>query len=82
MTWTVTWEPRAVDEAAGFLKQDPQDVRVLLDATDGLANRPDAEGARPWGTHHYRLHRGPWRILYRVDQQARTIHIEHIGRSA
>ncbi|MGW5360677.1 type II toxin-antitoxin system RelE family toxin [Actinopolymorpha pittospori] len=79
--WSVTWEPSALDEASGCLKLDSTDVPALLTATDALAGGPDAEGARPWGTHHYRLHRGPWRVLYRVDQQARTIHIEHVGRS-
>lgn len=82
MTWTVTWEPRALDEAAGFLKQNPADVRSLLEATDALTGGPVTEGARPWGTAHYRLRRGPWRVLYRVDELARTIHIEHVGRSS
>ncbi|MFC7219258.1 type II toxin-antitoxin system RelE/ParE family toxin [Streptomyces polyrhachis] len=81
MTWTATWEPRALDEAAGHLTQDPTDVRALLAATDRLADGPAIEGARPWGAQHYRLHRGPWRVLYRVDHAAATIHIEHIGRN-
>ncbi|MEV6107103.1 type II toxin-antitoxin system RelE/ParE family toxin [Streptomyces sp. NPDC051940] len=80
-TWSVTWEPRALDEAADYPKNDPTNIRSLLAATDALADGPDAKGARPWGTHHYRLHRGPWCVLYRVDQQALTIHIEHVGRS-
>ncbi|MFK0025206.1 type II toxin-antitoxin system RelE/ParE family toxin [Streptomyces sp. NPDC090798] len=33
------------------------------------------------GVDHRRLHHGPWRILYRIDAEARTLHIERIGRT-
>lgn len=65
----------------GFLKDDPQGVDTLLQATDGLTESPRPEGSRAWGVHHRRLHRGPWRILNRIDEEARTLHIEHIGRT-
>jgi mRNA-degrading endonuclease RelE of RelBE toxin-antitoxin system len=81
VTWEVQWEPAALNEATGFLKDDPEGVDTLLQATDRLTVDPRPGGSRAWGTHHRRLHRGPWRILYRVDEEARTLHVEHHGRT-
>ncbi|WP_409470513.1 type II toxin-antitoxin system RelE family toxin [Streptomyces sp. HC307] len=82
MTWRVVWEPAALDAAAGHLKDDPLGVDALLQATDQLAENERPEGSRAWGAQHRRLHRGPWRVLYRVDPDAHTLHIEHVGRTA
>jgi mRNA interferase RelE/StbE len=82
VTWQVQWEPVALNEAAGYLKDDSQGVDALLQATDQLAEDPRPEGSRAWGVHHRRLHHGPWRILYRVDSDARILHIEHVGRTS
>jgi mRNA-degrading endonuclease RelE of RelBE toxin-antitoxin system len=81
VTWEVQWEPTVLDEATGFLKDDPRGVDALLQATDRLAEDPRPEGSRAWGVQHRRLRRGPWRILYRVDEEARTLYIEHVGRT-
>ena len=81
MTWQVVWEPAALNAAAGHLKDDPLGVDALLAATDQLAEHHRPEASRPWGTEHRRLRRGPWRILYRVDPDARTPYIEHIGHA-
>lgn len=81
MTWQVLWEPAALDAAAGHLKGGPEGVDTLLQATDRLAEDPRPPESRPWGTDHRRLRHGPWRILYRVDQGARTLHIEHVGHT-
>ncbi|QKV93558.1 type II toxin-antitoxin system RelE/ParE family toxin [Streptomyces sp. NA02950] len=81
MTWRVTWEPAALNAAAGYLKDDPQGVDALLRATDQLAENHRPEGSHPWGTEHRRLRHGPWRILYRVDPDAHALHIEHVGRA-
>ncbi len=81
MTWQVAWEPAALNAAVGHLKADPYSVDALLRVTDQLAENERPEGARPWGTGHRRLHRGPWRVLCRVDHDTRTLHIEHVGRT-
>ncbi|MDU8995538.1 MULTISPECIES: type II toxin-antitoxin system RelE/ParE family toxin [Streptomyces] len=81
MTWRVLWEPAALNAATGHLKDDPQGVDALLRATDQLTEDERPEGSRAWGVDHRRLHHGPWRILYRIDAEARTLHIEHIGRT-
>ncbi|MFE7842609.1 type II toxin-antitoxin system RelE/ParE family toxin [Streptomyces sp. NPDC057474] len=81
MTWQVQWEPAALNAAAGHLKDDPDSVDALLRATDQLAENERPEGSRAWGAEHRRLYHGPWRILYRLDPEARTLHIEHVGRT-
>ncbi|MGW0681811.1 type II toxin-antitoxin system RelE family toxin [Streptomyces sp. NPDC002754] len=80
MTWHVQWEPTAIDEAAGFLKNDPQTMAQLIRATDALAENPRPAGSTAWGTSHRRLRIAAWRVLYRIDAEAETLHIEHIGR--
>ncbi|MEV3857035.1 type II toxin-antitoxin system RelE/ParE family toxin [Streptomyces sp. NPDC050095] len=81
MTWRVTWEPVALNAATGYLKEDPAGVDALLQATDQLAGNARPEGSRAWGTEHRRLRSGPWRILYRIDEVAHALHIEHVGRA-
>jgi mRNA interferase RelE/StbE len=82
LTWEVVWEPTALDAATRYLAQDPAGVDVLLHATDQLADNPRPAASRPWGTEYRRLRHGPWRILYRVDTERRTVCIEHVGRTA
>lgn len=76
------WEPTALDAAAGYLKDDPHSVDDLLQVTDQLAENARPEQSRPWGTDHRRLRHGPWRVLYRVDPGAGTLHIERVGRTS
>jgi mRNA-degrading endonuclease RelE of RelBE toxin-antitoxin system len=79
VTWEVLWEPTAVNTVAGYLKEDPGGVQALLQAADQLAEDPRPKGSSPWGSEYRRLRRGPWRILYRVDLETQTLHIEHVG---
>ncbi|MFF3159920.1 type II toxin-antitoxin system RelE/ParE family toxin [Streptomyces sp. NPDC057910] len=82
MTWSVQWEPEATNQVAGFLKADPTGVAAVLDACDALEGGPMAAGSSAWGPYHRRLRSGPWRILYRIDEDTQTIDVEHVGRSA
>ncbi|TGB13519.1 type II toxin-antitoxin system RelE/ParE family toxin [Streptomyces sp. MZ04] len=81
MSRQVPWEPSALNTATGHLKTDPDSLQDLLTATDRLAEEPRPAGSRPWGIDYRRLHLGRWRILYRIDTDARTLHIEHIRRT-
>jgi mRNA interferase RelE/StbE len=36
----VSWEAQAIDQAAGFLRDDPDGVRAMLDAVARLADEP------------------------------------------
>ncbi|UUN26651.1 type II toxin-antitoxin system RelE/ParE family toxin [Streptomyces sp. FIT100] len=81
MSWRILWEAAALNAAAGYLKDDPEGVDALLQATDQLAENARPAESRPWGTEHWRLRRGPWRVLYRLDPDGRIVHIEHIGHT-
>lgn len=76
------WEPEATNQVTGFLKADPIGVAAILDACDTLEQGPVAAGSSAWGPYHRRLRSGPWRILYRIDAETETIHVEHVGRSS
>jgi mRNA interferase RelE/StbE len=80
LTWEVLWEPTALDAATRYLAQDPAGLDSLLQVTDQLGDNPMPASSRPWGTEYRRLRYGPWRILYRVDTDKHTLHIEHVGR--
>jgi mRNA-degrading endonuclease RelE of RelBE toxin-antitoxin system len=82
LTWEVVWEPTALDAATRYLAQDPAGLDSLLQATDQLADTPRPAASRPWGPEYRRLRHGPWRVLYRIDTDERTVHIEHVGRIA
>ncbi len=81
MSRQVLWEPAALNSATRHLKDNPGGLDALLRAVDRLADDPRPAESRPWGTDHRRLRHGPWRILYRVDPDAHTLHIEHIGHT-
>jgi mRNA interferase RelE/StbE len=43
----VIWEAQAIDQAAGFLRDDPDGVREMLDAVARLADEPRPAGSFP-----------------------------------
>ena len=40
MSRRVIWEAQAIDQAAGFLRDEPDGVREMLDAVARLADEP------------------------------------------
>ena len=50
MNRQVIWEALAIDQAAGFLRDDPDGVREMLDTVARLADEPRPEGAFPYGS--------------------------------
>ena len=48
MSGQVIWEAQAIDQAAGFLRDDPDRVREMLDAVARLANEPRPGGSFPY----------------------------------
>ena len=44
MSREVIWEAQAIDQAAGFLRDDPAGVREMLDAVAGLVDDPRPAG--------------------------------------
>ena len=49
MSRQVIWEAHAIDQAAGFLRDDPDGVREMLDAVAGLADEAHPAGSFPYG---------------------------------
>ena len=47
MTLRVLYEEKAIDQAAGFLADDPAGVRAVLDAVDELAGDPRPAASFP-----------------------------------
>ncbi|WP_328541228.1 type II toxin-antitoxin system RelE/ParE family toxin [Streptomyces sp. NBC_00371] len=82
MSWTVTWEPSAVDATVRFLEERPDALDEVVAASGMLVEDPKPAGSTPWGTSHRRLRVGRWRLLFRIDDANRTLHIEHVGFAA
>ena len=80
MSRQVIWEARAIDQAAGFLHNDPDGVREMLDVVAGLVDDPRPVGSFPYGSpDRRRLRIGRYRVMY--DITAETVSVWHLGRS-
>ncbi len=81
MTYRVVLEPAAINGAAGFLSQDPDGLRVLLDALDDLAAEPRPAGSSELGSPDLRrLWVGRFRAMYEIDEKTLVVHVLNIGR--
>ncbi len=81
MTYEVIWSERAINQAAGFLKDDPDGLEQLLDAVALLANDPRPTGTAEYGSPDVRrLHVGRYRVLYDVSDATVTVVVIHAGR--
>ena len=79
MSRQVIWEAQAIDQAAGFLRDDPDGVREVLDAVGRLADEPGPAGSFPYGSpDRRRLRSGRYRVMY--DITAETVSVWHLGR--
>jgi mRNA interferase RelE/StbE len=60
----IVWEAQAIDQAAGFLRDDPDGVREMLDAVARLADEPRPAGSFPYGSpDRRRLRIGRYRVI-------------------
>ena len=65
MSCQIIWEAQAIDQAAGFLHDDPNGVREMLDTVALLADEPRPAGSFPYGsTDRRRLRIGRYRVMY------------------
>ena len=79
MNRQVIWEAQAIDQAAGFLRDDPAGVREMLDAVAVLADDPRPAGSFPYGSpDRRRLRIGRYRVMY--DITAEAVSVWHLGR--
>jgi mRNA interferase RelE/StbE len=81
VSYQVNWEILALDQAAGFLRDDPAGVAALWESISRLA-RP----AAPAGIVCLRVARSttsegrPVPRLYAIDEERRVIQIDHVAR--
>jgi mRNA interferase RelE/StbE len=79
VTREVIWEAQAIDQAAGFLRDDPAGVREMLDAVARLADQPRPAESFPYGSPDRRRFRiGRYRVMY--DVTAEEVSVWHLGR--
>lgn len=65
MNLRVIYEEKAIDQAAGFLADDPAGLGALLDAVDRLADDPRPAESFPYGSPDLRrLRVGRYRVMY------------------
>ena len=81
MSYRVTWEIRAIDLTAGFLRDDPADVAALWERVSQLADEPRPPESFPYGSPDLRrLRAGRYRVFYTVDDDRQIVQIDHVGR--
>lgn len=80
MTRPVVWSERALNSAAGFLGDDSQGLRQLLDTVDRLADDAQPTDSVEYGsTDLRRLRVGRYRILHEINDVITVIHVGRLG---
>lgn len=83
MSHQVNWEIQALDQAAGFLRDDPAGIARLWETIGRLADQPRPPQSFPYGSPDLRrLRAGRYRVFYTIDEQQQLIQIDHIARLA
>jgi mRNA interferase RelE/StbE len=80
VSFQVTYEEKAIDQAAGFLADDSGGLRAVLDAVDRLADDPRPAQSFPYGSPDLRrLRVGRYRVMYEIKGD--RVSIGHIARA-
>jgi mRNA interferase RelE/StbE len=80
MSREVTLREQAINQAAGFLPDDPEGLKQVFAAIDALLLDPRPAGSFPLGSPDARrLRIGRYRVIYEIDEE--IIWINHIGRT-
>ena len=81
MSYQVNWEIRAVDLAAGFLRDDPTGVAALWESVSRLAAEPRPLASFAYGSPDLRrLRAGRYRVFYTIDEERRLVQVDHVAR--
>jgi mRNA interferase RelE/StbE len=68
VNYLVNWEIQALDQTAGFLRDDPGGVAALWDAVSQLADEPRPPESFPYGSPDlWRLRAGRYRVFYTMS---------------
>jgi mRNA interferase RelE/StbE len=69
VSYQVNWEIQALDQTAGFLRDDPIGVAALWDAVSQLVDEPRPPESFPYGSPDLRrLRAGRYRVFYQASQ--------------
>lgn len=80
MSLQVVIEANALNQAAGFLADDPDGLRKVLQAIDDLVTEPRPADSFPFGSPDLRrLRVDRYRVLYRIQED--VISVGHISRT-
>ena len=83
MSYEVNWEIQALDQAAGFLRDDPSGVAALWDSVSRLADEPRPLESFPYGSPALRrLRAGPYRVFEPAKYQVKLGIACRIGRNS
>jgi mRNA interferase RelE/StbE len=81
VSYQVDWEIQALDQTAGFLRDDPVGVAGLWDAVSRLADEPRPPESFPYGSPDLRrLRAGRYRVFYTIDGERLVVQIDHVAR--
>jgi mRNA interferase RelE/StbE len=81
MSYQVNWEMRALDQAAGFLRDDRVGVAGLWESISRLSAEPRPPESFPYGSPDLRrLRTGRYRVFYTIDEPRQLAAIEHVAR--
>ncbi|MGW3957200.1 type II toxin-antitoxin system RelE family toxin [Streptomyces sp. NPDC004752] len=81
MTFRIIWHELATDSAVRFLKEDPDGLGRVFAAADLLADDPRPDGSIALGSPDLRrMHTGPYRLMYQIEEDSATVVVLHIGR--
>ncbi|GAB6900170.1 type II toxin-antitoxin system RelE family toxin [Kineosporia succinea] len=80
MTFEVTYDARALDQASAFLADDQEGLSQVMDAIDALIDGPRPADSFPFGSPDLRRIRiGRYRVVHEIKGE--TISVGHIART-
>jgi len=81
VSYQVNWEIQALDQTAGFLRDDPIGGAALWDTVGRLADKPRPLESFLYGSPDLRrLRTGRYRVFYTIDEERRIVQIDHVAR--
>jgi mRNA interferase RelE/StbE len=81
VSYQVNWEIQALDQTAGFLRDDPVGVAAPWDTVSQLADEPRPPESFPYGSpDSRRLRSGRYRAFCMIDDERRVVQIDHVAR--
>jgi mRNA interferase RelE/StbE len=81
VSYQINWDIQALDQTAGFLRDDPDGVAALWDNVGKLADEPRPPESFPYGSPGLRrLRAGRYPVFFTIDEERPVIQIDHVAR--